>query len=528
MFALVYLGVVALLAALLRRHRRALPVLHGLAQAEGVRPRHADHAGVELDLLAGRPPGADLVRRPHPGRHDAAGVPLPRASRRSRTASSSRRTCVTGPVGAGCCAAAPNSSIPQPAEPTPAVPGPAAPAAPAAGRGGRAGGGGGRSGAGGHLTAVAPPLAHPDSGLTVGLRPQLPGTVTIPVGTVWCRHGHAEGGPGGRRPGGDDHQPGQGRSSRGSGITKLDLVRYYLAVADGALRGVGAGRWRSSGTSTASTARPFYQKRAPENAARLDRDGGAALPVGPYRARDRGTGRGPAGLGGQPRLHRPAPAPGTGRGSGPPRRAAGRPRPDPGRAVGAGARGGPGGPRGAGRLRPGRLAQDVGLARAARLLPHRAAVDVHRAAPGRAGAGPRGRAPGARPGDQPMVEGGAARRLRRLQPERQGPHDRLGVLGAPDAGRAGLHAAVVGRGARLRARGVHHRLRAGAGWPSAGDPAAGIDDAAGRWTALLELAERHRAAGLPDAPAPSRGDGGAGRPRARRAEPAAGAAARCR
>jgi hypothetical protein len=34
------------------------------------------------------------------------------------------------------------------------------------------------------------------------------------------------------------------------------------------------------------------------------------------------------------------------------------------------------------------------------------------------------------------------------------------------------------------------------------DPAAGIDDAVGSLTALLELAERHRAAGLPDAPPP--------------------------
>ena len=33
-----------------------------------------------------------------------------------------------------------------------------------------------------------------------------------------------------------------------TGHTKLDLVRYYLAVADGALRGVAGGRWRSSGS----------------------------------------------------------------------------------------------------------------------------------------------------------------------------------------------------------------------------------------------------------------------------------------
>ena len=39
------------------------------------------------------------------------------------------------------------------------------------------------------------------------------------------------------------------------------------------------------------------------------------------------------------------------------------------------------------------------------------------------------RVPGCR--DLEMVEGGAARRLPRLQPERQGPHDLLGLFGAP-------------------------------------------------------------------------------------------------
>ena len=47
-----------------------------------------------------------------------------------------------------------------------------------------------------------------------------------------------------------------------------------------------------------------------------------------------------------------------------------------------------------------------------------------------------------------VVEGGAPRRLPRLQPERPGPHRRLGLLGAPHPGRARLHAAGLGRGAR--------------------------------------------------------------------------------
>ena len=63
---------------------------------------------------------------------------------------------------------------------------------------------------------------------------------------------------------------------------------------------------------------------------------------------------------------------------------------------------------------------------------------------------------------QQVVEGGAPRRLPRLQPERQGPHGGLGLVGAADARRARVDAARVGRGGRLRSGGVHARHRAGA------------------------------------------------------------------
>ena len=70
------------------------------------------------------------------------------------------------------------------------------------------------------------------------------------------------------------------------------------------------------------------------------------------------------------------------------------------------------------------------------------------------------RAPDA--GHQQVVEGGAPRRLPRLQPERQGPHRGLGLVGAADARRARLDAARLGRGRRLRSGGVHAGDRAGA------------------------------------------------------------------
>ena len=111
--------------------------------------------------------------------------------------------------------------------------------------------------------------------------------------------------------------------------------------------------------------------------------------------------------------------------------------PVPGITLGADRRRRPGRPRGPRGPRAGGLAEDLGLARLPHLRPDRAGSWPYpqvrlRRRDGR----PRGRAARAGHGHQPVVEGGAARRLRRLQPERQGPHRRLGVLRArrlPDA-----------------------------------------------------------------------------------------------
>ncbi len=53
--------------------------------------------------------------------------------------------------------------------------------------------------------------------------------------------------------------------------TKGDLIEYYRAVSAGCYRTCATGRWCSHGTRTASTARSFYQKDAPEFAPRVDR-----------------------------------------------------------------------------------------------------------------------------------------------------------------------------------------------------------------------------------------------------------------
>src|SRR3712207_9097437 len=50
----------------------------------------------------------------------------------------------------------------------------------------------------------------------------------------------------------------------GPGLTKLDLVRYYLAVADGALRGAGGRPMVLKRFPKGIDAEPFFQKRVPE------------------------------------------------------------------------------------------------------------------------------------------------------------------------------------------------------------------------------------------------------------------------
>ena len=60
----------------------------------------------------------------------------------------------------------------------------------------------------------------------------------------------------------------------------------------------------------------------------------------------------------------------------------------------------------------------------------------------------RARAHAPRPRHDGVDEGEAARRAHRREPERRGQDDRLGLLGAAEAGRAGVDAAALGGGAR--------------------------------------------------------------------------------
>src|SRR6476660_8326794 len=50
-----------------------------------------------------------------------------------------------------------------------------------------------------------------------------------------------------------------------TGHTKLDLVNYYMAVAEGALRGVHSRPMVLKRYVNGATGEPFFQKRAPSN-----------------------------------------------------------------------------------------------------------------------------------------------------------------------------------------------------------------------------------------------------------------------
>ena len=210
-----------------------------------------------------------------------------------------------------------------------------------------------------------------------------------------------------------------------AGYTKLDLARYYLAVADGALRGAGGRPNVLVRYPNGIDGEFFFQKRAPQSRPAWIDVVDAAVSVRPHarkkscratRPRSCGWPTSPASSCIRIRcaptisiiptscasisIRCPA-------SSG--RRSARSPRVV--RAT-------------LGRLRPRRLAEDVGLARHAHLRAHRAALDVRRGAPRRAGARARGRAARAGARDEQVVEGRAPRRLPRLQPEREGSHDR--------------------------------------------------------------------------------------------------------
>ena len=222
------------------------------------------------------------------------------------------------------------------------------------------------------------------------------------------------------------------------GFTKLDLAEYYLAVAGGG----GQPAARAAGDDEAIRRRDRWRVLLPETgsegSAGLVADRDLHLPQRAHRDRARRQRCGAPGVGGQPRRRRLQPAPGSPVRPRLSRRAPRRPRPDARSALEHGPQGRDvrqGRARGA---QPGRLSEDLGLARDPRQRPDRASLGLRRCTPCRAGPRPGGRTAAATERHQQVVEGGAPRRLRRLQPERAGPDDRRGLLRAAGAGCASL------------------------------------------------------------------------------------------
>ena len=283
-----------------------------------------------------------------------------------------------------------------------------------------------------------------------------------------------------------------------AGYTKLDLVDV-LPRGRGrrAARRPAAGRWRSSGSSTAPRARPFFQKRAPDNRPDWIRDGRADVPVRPDRRRDRPRRRRPASPGSSTSAAststrtRSAPTTSTTPTSCGSTSTRCRASPWPQiREVALVAQ------RGARGRRARRLAEDVGLARDPHQRPDRARAgrtrEVRRAALALARDVER-RAPTIATSKWWKEE-----RHGVFLDYNQNAKDRTvasaySVRPLPDA-RVSMPLAL-GRGRRRRRRGLHARDGARRSTPSAATPGAGIDEAVGSLEALLELSARHEARG---------------------------------
>ena len=260
-------------------------------------------------------------------------------------------------------------------------------------------------------------------------------------------------------PRGPDHQPAEGVLSSGG--------PHEARPGEVLRRGRGGGAARHRGAADRPQAlrerrgqRALLPEAGAGAAPRLGRDRRAALPIRPHGAGDRRARRGAASLDRQPRLHRSEPPPRAGRRSRASRRAPRGSRPRAGGELGRRPAGRDDRARRAGGARPEGLAEDVGIARHARQRADRAALELRPGAPGGAGSRARGGAAGARARDEQVVERGTPRRLPRLQPEREGPYGRVGLVRAAHARRPRVDAAGMGGGPRLRSGGVHPGHRA--------------------------------------------------------------------
>ena len=287
-----------------------------------------------------------------------------------------------------------------------------------------------------------------------------------------------------------------------AGITKLEVVQYYLAVAEGALRGAGGRPNVLVRYADGIDGEFFYQKRAAEKRPDWVEVAALRFPSGRQRRRGRAARRRRAGLDRQPRVPRAAPAPGAEGGPGSSRRAAGRSRSGARRGVAADRRG---------RARSAGVLDELGLVGwpktsgsrgvhvNVRIDPRWSFDEVRRAALALAREVER-RAPGLATSKWWKEE-----RQGVFLDYNQNAKDRTvreRVLGAAQARCARLGAAAPGTSSS-RAGPLDFTLRTmPARFAAIGDRHATIDDAPGSLEPLLELSARQEAEGLGDAPWP--------------------------
>ena len=261
-----------------------------------------------------------------------------------------------------------------------------------------------------------------------------------------------------------------------AGHTKLDLVRYFLAVADGALAGVRGRPMALKRFVDGAEKEPFFQKRAPDNRPDWMRDRDAHVPVRADGRRDRRRRGRPGSRGSRTSAASTSTrTPSAPRTSTTPTSCAStstRCRACPGRRCARSRSSSTRRSRPSGLIGWPKTSGSRGIHVNVRIEPRWTYPQVRRAALALARDVER-RAPADR--DLEVVEGGAPRRVPRLQPEREGPDGRVRLLRAARPRTPGSRSRSAGTRSRTSSMEDFTLATVPAIYAERGDAGAGID-----------------------------------------------------